>query len=128
GTARRIPWPGTGLGRCNELRIRARQTSGPARVLSSELSGTRPSTVNGTVPEPTTHPSRPNRFEPRDSTRWAAPASACRVLNTSEETCHVALKPTAKTSVKLLITYDNDPHATKIPSRFQTATLVREDK
>jgi hypothetical protein len=28
------------------------------------------------------------------------------------------------TSVKLLITYDNDPHATKIPSRFQTATLV----
>jgi hypothetical protein len=28
--------------------------------------------------------------------------------------------------VKLLITYDNDPHATKIPSRFQTATLIRE--
>jgi hypothetical protein len=34
----------------------------------------------------------------------------------------------AKTSVKLLITYDNDPHATRIPSRFQAATLVREDK
>jgi hypothetical protein len=31
-----------------------------------------------------------------------------------------------KTAVKLLITYDNDPHATKIPSRFQTATLVRQ--
>lgn len=31
-----------------------------------------------------------------------------------------------KTSVKLLITFDNDPHATKIPSRFQTVTLVRE--
>ena len=31
-------------------------------------------------------------------------------------------------NIKLLITYDNDPHATKIPSRFQTATLVREDK
>jgi hypothetical protein len=31
-----------------------------------------------------------------------------------------------RTAVKLLITYDNDPHATKIPSRFQTATLVRE--
>ena len=30
-----------------------------------------------------------------------------------------------RTEVKLLITYDNDPHATKIPSRFQTATLVR---
>ncbi len=31
-----------------------------------------------------------------------------------------------KTVVKLLITFDNDPHATTIPSRFQTATLVRE--
>ncbi len=30
------------------------------------------------------------------------------------------------TTIKLLITYDNDPHATKIPSRFQTATLVHE--
>jgi hypothetical protein len=30
------------------------------------------------------------------------------------------------TKVKLLITYDNDPHATKMPSRFQTATLVCE--
>jgi hypothetical protein len=28
------------------------------------------------------------------------------------------------TSIKLLITYDNDPHATRIPSRFQTAMLV----
>jgi hypothetical protein len=35
-------------------------------------------------------------------------------------------KVAQKTSVKLLITYDNDPHATHIPSRFQTATLVRE--
>jgi len=33
-------------------------------------------------------------------------------------------KEPARTAVKLLITYDNDPHATKIPSRFQTATLV----
>jgi hypothetical protein len=31
-----------------------------------------------------------------------------------------------RTAVRLLITYDNDPHATKIPSRFQAATLVRE--
>ncbi len=31
-----------------------------------------------------------------------------------------------RTLVKLLITYDNDPHATKIPSRFQTVNLVRE--
>lgn len=28
------------------------------------------------------------------------------------------------TTVTLLITYDNDPHATRIPSRFQTARLV----
>jgi hypothetical protein len=34
----------------------------------------------------------------------------------------------ARTAVNLLITYDNDPHATKIPSRFQTATLVRESR
>jgi hypothetical protein len=39
-----------------------------------------------------------------------------------------AEKNGARTAVKLLITYDNDPHATKIPSRFQTATLVREAK
>lgn len=32
----------------------------------------------------------------------------------------------ARTSVQLFITYDNDPHATHIPSRIQTATLVRE--
>jgi hypothetical protein len=31
-----------------------------------------------------------------------------------------------RTTIKLLITYDNDPHATKIPSRFQTATLVHD--
>ena len=29
-----------------------------------------------------------------------------------------------QTEIKLLITYDNDPHATKLPSRFQTALLV----
>jgi hypothetical protein len=37
-------------------------------------------------------------------------------------------KDAMRTAVKLLITYDNDPHATKIPSRLQTATLVREAK
>ena len=30
------------------------------------------------------------------------------------------------TTIKLLVTYDNDPHATKIPSRFQTLTLVHD--
>jgi hypothetical protein len=35
-------------------------------------------------------------------------------------------KDARRAAVKLLITYDNDPHATKIPSRFQTVTLVRE--
>jgi hypothetical protein len=33
-----------------------------------------------------------------------------------------------RTAVKLLITYDNDPHATHIPSRFQTVTLARETR
>ena len=33
-----------------------------------------------------------------------------------------------RTAVRLLIAYDNDPHATKFPSRFQTATLVREPR
>jgi hypothetical protein len=31
-----------------------------------------------------------------------------------------------RTEIKLVITYDNDPHATRIPSRFQTAMLVHE--
>ncbi len=39
-----------------------------------------------------------------------------------------AEKDGAKTEVKLLITFDNDPHATRIPSRFQTVTLVRESR
>jgi hypothetical protein len=30
------------------------------------------------------------------------------------------------TEIKVLITYDNDTHATRIPSRFQTATLVHD--
>ena len=29
-----------------------------------------------------------------------------------------------QTEIKLMITYDNDPHATRMPSRFQTALLV----
>ncbi|MFI5455841.1 MAG: hypothetical protein ACHRXM_10360 [Isosphaerales bacterium] len=37
-------------------------------------------------------------------------------------------KTAERTAVRLLITYDNDPHATKIPSRFQTATLIRESR
>jgi hypothetical protein len=31
-----------------------------------------------------------------------------------------------RTTIKLLITYDNDPHVTRIPSRFQTALLVHD--
>jgi hypothetical protein len=30
------------------------------------------------------------------------------------------------TTIKIFITYDNDPHATQIPSRFQTAALVHD--
>jgi hypothetical protein len=37
-------------------------------------------------------------------------------------------KEPGRRAVKLLITYDNDPHATKIPSRFQTATLVNSPR
>ena len=33
-----------------------------------------------------------------------------------------------RVAVKLLITFDNDPHTTKIPSRFQTVTLVRDKR
>ena len=29
-------------------------------------------------------------------------------------------------TLRLLITYDNDPHATHIPSRFQVVNLVRQ--
>jgi hypothetical protein len=36
--------------------------------------------------------------------------------------------PNGRTDVRLLITFDNDPHTTKIPSRFQTLTLVREGR
>ena len=36
-------------------------------------------------------------------------------------------KTNERTVVKLLITYDNDPHATKIPSRFQTVTSGARD-
>jgi hypothetical protein len=32
------------------------------------------------------------------------------------------------TRFKLLLTYDNDPHATKIPSRYQTVVLVHDSK
>jgi hypothetical protein len=39
----------------------------------------------------------------------------------------LGVKPSGhRTEIKLLISYDNDPHATKIPSRFQTAMLVHE--
>ena len=31
-----------------------------------------------------------------------------------------------RTEIKLLITYEHDPHATRMPSRFQTAMLTHE--
>ncbi|MHB1559554.1 MAG: hypothetical protein ACYC61_19070 [Isosphaeraceae bacterium] len=37
-------------------------------------------------------------------------------------------KDGGRTAAKLLIAFDNDPHATKIPSRIQTVTLVRDAK
>jgi hypothetical protein len=50
----------------------------------------------------------------------AMKAEGLTVLSTSKEG--------TRTSATLLITYDNDPHATKIPSRMQTATLARESR
>ncbi len=38
------------------------------------------------------------------------------------------VKSENKTVVRLLLTYDNDPHSTKIPSRFQTVNLIRESR
>lgn len=46
----------------------------------------------------------------------AMKAEGLAVMNVIAEPAH--------TTIKLLITYDNDPHATKIPSRFQTVNLV----
>jgi hypothetical protein len=37
-------------------------------------------------------------------------------------------KTAERTALKLLITYDNDAHTTKIPSRIQTVTLVRDTR
>jgi hypothetical protein len=37
-----------------------------------------------------------------------------------------SLTANRRTEVQLLLTYDNDAHVTKIPSRYQTVTLVRE--
>jgi len=37
-----------------------------------------------------------------------------------------AEKHASRTTLELLIAYDNDPHATGVPSRIQTATLVGE--
>jgi hypothetical protein len=41
---------------------------------------------------------------------------------------HGVAKNGPHTAVKLLITYDNDPHAAHIPSRIQRVTLVRETR
>jgi hypothetical protein len=68
------------------------------------------------------------------NTLWLV-ANGERRLAKDYATFEVAMKATGlavlrvetaggETAIKLLFTYDNDPHATKIPSRFQTATLV----
>ncbi len=76
----------------------------------------------------------PSTATPSGSSPTAKPAGPSKVA-----TFEVAMKAEGlailgvekagpRTAVKLLITYDNDPHATHIPSRFQTATLVRDGR
>ena len=65
-------------------------------------------------------------FVPDGVTGQAQKVATFEVAMKAEGLAVLGVEKTAdQTAVKLLITYDNDPHATKIPSRIQTATLVR---
>ena len=72
----------------------------------------------------------------RDNTLWLVNNGQPHVVR-SYATFEVAMKAGGlavldvkatghRTEIKLLITYDNDPHATRLPSRFQTAMLVHD--
>jgi hypothetical protein len=62
-------------------------------------------------------------------TRGAVKVATFEVAMKAEGLAVLGVEQAAgRTAVKLLVTYDNDPHATKIPSRFQTVTLVRETR
>jgi hypothetical protein len=66
-------------------------------------------------------------FVPDGETRRAQKIATFEVAMKAEGLAVLGIeKAGPRTAVKLLITYDNDAHATKIPSRFQTVTLVRE--
>ncbi len=68
-------------------------------------------------------------FIPDGETAQARKVATFEVAMKCEGLAILGVEKTAeRTSVKLIITYDNDPHATKIPSRIQTATLVRETR
>ncbi len=60
-------------------------------------------------------------------TRRARPYATFEVAMKAGGLAVLGVKATSHlTTIKLLITYDNDSHATRIPSRFQTATLVHD--
>ncbi len=68
-------------------------------------------------------------FVPDGESNAARKVATFEVAMKAEGLAILGVEKTAeRTSVKLLITYDNDPHATKIPSRIQTVTLVRETR
>jgi hypothetical protein len=68
-------------------------------------------------------------FIPDGETTIAQKIATFEVAMKAEGLAILGVEKTAgRTALKLLITYDNDPHATKIPSRLQTVTLVRETR
>ena len=68
-------------------------------------------------------------FVPDGESSSARKVATFEVAMKAEGLAILGVEKTAdRTTVKLLITYDNDPHATQIPSRFQTVTLVREGR
>jgi hypothetical protein len=68
-------------------------------------------------------------FVPDGETTRAQKIATFEVAMKAEGLAILGVEKTAeRTALKLLITYDNDPHATKIPSRLQTVTLVRDTR
>jgi hypothetical protein len=66
-------------------------------------------------------------FLPDGQTSQARKIGICEVAMKAEGLAVLGAETNGpRTAVKLLITFDNDPHTTKIPSRYQTVTLVHE--
>ena len=68
-------------------------------------------------------------FVPDGETAQARKIATFEVAMKAEGMAVLGVEKSAeRTAVKLLLTYDNDPHATKIPSRIQTVTLVHQPR